>query len=268
VNIGTRSILFGVHQFAIHPWFVAWAWRRLYGFPWDPRLWVAFFVHDLGYWGTPNMDGSEGERHPKFGARVMALFDRGPKTIPGRWESVLDSDGEMCRVRWSLRDAEGRYLWVSHYPGTLWGQNACERNTDRWNQEKKSPWEWPDCKGVPMHLRNKPWHDLCLYHSRFLAYHAGMPYSRLCVADKLAIALTPAWLYLPLARLSGELREYMKGKGARTPAGDRSPRQWYRDLRRYCEAWALEHHDGRPDEWTGTKRDLAIDEQPERSERR
>ncbi len=31
VKVGTRSLLFGAHQFAIHPWFVAAAWWRLYG---------------------------------------------------------------------------------------------------------------------------------------------------------------------------------------------------------------------------------------------
>ena len=38
-----------VHALWLHPFFTAEAWRRLYGFPWDVRLW-AFFVHDLGYW--------------------------------------------------------------------------------------------------------------------------------------------------------------------------------------------------------------------------
>lgn len=76
ISVGSRSILFGVHCFLVHPWFVALAWWRLYGFPWDPRLWVAFFVHDLGYWGKPNMDGSEGETHPELGGRIMGwLFD-------------------------------------------------------------------------------------------------------------------------------------------------------------------------------------------------
>lgn len=76
MKIGTKSVLFGAHQFLIHPLFVALAWWQLYGFPWDPRLWVAFFVHDLGYWGKPNMDGPEGEEHPWLGARIMgALFD-------------------------------------------------------------------------------------------------------------------------------------------------------------------------------------------------
>lgn len=75
MNIGTKSILFGVHQFLIHPIFVAIGWTKLYGFPIDPRLWVAFFVHDLGYWGKPNMDGPEGEQHPFLGAIIMeALF--------------------------------------------------------------------------------------------------------------------------------------------------------------------------------------------------
>src|SRR5882757_8921986 len=76
VTIGTKSVLFGAHCFFLHPWFVAAGWCKLYGFPWDPRLWVAFFVHDLGYLGKPNMDGPEGESHPEFGAKVMGfLFD-------------------------------------------------------------------------------------------------------------------------------------------------------------------------------------------------
>lgn len=78
MNIGTKSVLFGAHQFLIHPLFVAAAWTKLYGFPKDPRLWVAFFVHDLGYIGKPNMDGPEGETHVEFGAKLMhRWFDRG-----------------------------------------------------------------------------------------------------------------------------------------------------------------------------------------------
>ena len=69
--VGTKSVLFGAHCFFLHPWFVALAWTRLYGFPTDYRLWIAFFVHDLGYLGSPNMDGPEGERHVEFGAQLM-----------------------------------------------------------------------------------------------------------------------------------------------------------------------------------------------------
>lgn len=76
MTVGTKSVLFGAHCFFLHPLFVARAWWKLYGFPWDPRLWVAFFVHDLGYIGRVNMDGPEGESHPELGARIMSfLFD-------------------------------------------------------------------------------------------------------------------------------------------------------------------------------------------------
>lgn len=71
MQIGTRSLLVGAHQFLLHPLMVALAWCKLYGFPFDPRLWIAFIVHDWGYWGKPNMDGDEGERHPEFGGRIM-----------------------------------------------------------------------------------------------------------------------------------------------------------------------------------------------------
>lgn len=71
MEIGTKSILFGAHQFILHPIFVFIAWWKLYGFPWDLRLWVAFIVHDWGYWGKLNMDGKEGEKYVELGAKIM-----------------------------------------------------------------------------------------------------------------------------------------------------------------------------------------------------
>jgi hypothetical protein len=187
MRIGTKSLLFGAHQVLLHPWFVAAAWRRLYGFPCDPRLWIAFFTHDLGYWQSRDMDGPEGERHVELAARWM---------------------------------------------GRLFGSE---------------------------------WQDFCLYHSRFYAKRDGQPFSRLCVADKLAIALTPAWLYLPLARATGEIREYMKLAKARTAAGEpkyasmklttSSEARWYADVQVYLEKWVEAHKDGRSDEWTPTMRE-------------
>lgn len=224
MNIGTRSILFGYHQFAIHPWFVAWAWWRLYSFPWDPRLWVTFFVHDLGYWGKPNMDGAEGEEHPYLGATIVGrLFDR-------KYPSAAHdfSRGSPCCQCGEKMDVQV-------------GTCNLHANCSAYQYKGK-------------------WFMFCLHHSRFLAKQHEDPVSRLCVADKLAIALTPAWLYLSLARLSGELEEYMRGQNARTPAGDRSARVWFRDVQRYCKAWALEHVDGKRDTWTGTVRDLAEEE--------
>ena len=108
MTVGTKSVLFGAHCFFLHPWFVALAWWKLYGFPWDPRLWVAFFVHDLGYLGKPNMDGPEGESHPKLGANIMTLwFDQEP-TI----------DWSKTPIGFNDKD----YVWVDGEPYGKWGQ--------------------------------------------------------------------------------------------------------------------------------------------------
>lgn len=105
MTIGTKSVLFGAHCFFLHPWFVAWAWWKLYGFPWDPRLWVAFFVHDLGYIGKPNMDGVEGETHVELGARIMGfLFDPKP---------CCDWVDPSCREYW-LREPKSAALTYWH----------------------------------------------------------------------------------------------------------------------------------------------------------
>lgn len=70
MNVGTKSLLFGVHQFLWHPWTVARAWRFLHG-RWPSRMeWVCIACHDIGYWGSPDMDGDIGQRHPERGARL------------------------------------------------------------------------------------------------------------------------------------------------------------------------------------------------------
>ena len=202
MTIGTKSVLYGAHCFLLHPWFVAAAWWRLYGFPWDPRLWVAFFVHDLGYAGKPNMDGPEGETHPILGARIMAaLFDR----------------------------------------------------------------RWGGLGGV---IRYDGWGLFTLLHSRYFAKTLGLQPSRLCVADKLAIALTPAWLYLPMVRLTGEIHEYRAHAKHRLVGNERisdeerrrllgAEAEWYAGVRSYCRRWAFEHADGRRDTWTSDARQRA-----------
>lgn len=181
MKVGTKSILFGAHQFAIHPWFVAAAWWKLYGFPYDPRLWVAFFVHDLGYLGKPNMDGSEGELHPYLGANIMRMF-------------------------------------------------------------------------------GKEWFEFSLYHSRFLAKQHGRHFSKLCVADKLAICLTPAWLYLPMVNWTGEIKEYMKdaavGQYKSMNLSTKDQLAWFNSVGDYLRSWVAEHKDMREDTWTPVKKEV------------
>lgn len=202
MTVGTKSVLYGAHCLLIHPWFVAWAWWQLYGFPWDPRLWVAFFVHDLGYWGKPNMDGQEGELHPLLGARLMAWLFDGRKVGPVA--------------------VGGRLVWLGY------------------------------------------WGHFTLLHSRYLAKRLGLWPSMLCMADKLALALTPAWLYLPMVRATGELAEYMANARRKTSepltqaeAAQRASivdRSWYAGVQSYCRRWAMEHRDGKADKWTSRAR--------------
>jgi hypothetical protein len=183
MKVGTKSVIFGVHSILVHPFFVACAWWRLFGFPWDPRLWLAFFVHDVGYLGKANMEGPEGLQHVVLGGRIM---------------------GWLCG---------------------------------------------PD------------WRDFVLCHSRHWAESAGKGYSRLCLADKLAFVLTPAWLYIPMARLSGELREYMRVSSERQLGGrvsnfelsllkSRNPRVWLEGLKLYTRRWIKRHREGRRDRGT------------------
>jgi hypothetical protein len=211
MKIGTRSLLFGAHQVLIHPWFVALAWWKLFGFPLDPRLWVLFFVHDLGYWGCPNMDGPEGEMHPVVGARIMARFD-GHRAIRHRF--------------------------------MVWPEGGYKMAVPLWDTPRGA-----------VHMGH--WALLCLLHSRFLSKQLGLKPSKFCLADKLAIALTPAWLYLPLVRLSGEIHEYMarsEQKEGRKYASmviySDDQRQWYENMRAYILGWVEEHKDGREDTWT------------------
>lgn len=92
VTIGTKSILYGAHCFFLHPLAVAVAWIRLFGFPSDPRIWIAFCVHDFGYWGCHDLDGAEGEQHVRLGSTLLGrLFDKASNpTISGAISRTCD----------------------------------------------------------------------------------------------------------------------------------------------------------------------------------
>lgn len=68
MKIGTKSLLFGLHQFAIHPFFVWVAWIiKFHRLPnWKET--VCIIIHDWGYWGLSNIDGDEGDLHPIWAA--------------------------------------------------------------------------------------------------------------------------------------------------------------------------------------------------------
>lgn len=70
MKLGTKSLLFGVHQLAWHPVTVWRAWRALYGKAPTWRETVCIIVHDWGYWGCADMDGEAGKQHPRVGAAI------------------------------------------------------------------------------------------------------------------------------------------------------------------------------------------------------
>lgn len=74
MKIGTKTILFGVHQFVLHPYLVTLAWRRVYG-EWPSFLeLLAIVFHDVGYIGKADLNGVEGVTHPEFGAKLIGYF--------------------------------------------------------------------------------------------------------------------------------------------------------------------------------------------------
>ncbi len=73
MKTGTKSLLFGVHQFIWHPVTVYIAWVWLYKkFPNWKEL-ICIIIHDWGYWGKKKMDDDEGQRHPELAA-IIALM--------------------------------------------------------------------------------------------------------------------------------------------------------------------------------------------------
>lgn len=74
MRLGTKSLLFGVHQVFLHPLFVAWAWLIIYRQWPQAHEWAAIITHDLGYFGCANMDGADGEAHPEVMAKRWIRF--------------------------------------------------------------------------------------------------------------------------------------------------------------------------------------------------
>lgn len=220
MKIGTRSILFGAHQFILHPVCVALAWRKLYGsLPRDPRIWLAFIVHDWGYWGCPNMDGPEGKMHPWCAARWFT-----------RW---ID-----CGILAFKRPQSNPYAFAAKYAlAGVWegGERAALARLDAAVGRRI-----PDDQGAPL---LGPWGRFCLFHSRSLARRYGEPVSLLCAPDKIASFMVPRFFYLTGCRWSGELAEYMAH--ADTPAGRAagidvsSPEAWFDSVKIYLGAVGL-----------------------------
>jgi hypothetical protein len=74
MKIGTKSLLWGVHQIFWHPLTVTLAWRELYK-KWPSwKEFICIFIHDWGYWGCSDMDGAEGMDHPRYAAVLATIY--------------------------------------------------------------------------------------------------------------------------------------------------------------------------------------------------
>ena len=83
MKTGTKSLLFGVHQFILHPLVVFLAWMLYYKrLPKFYQL-CAIVTHDWGYLGLPNMDGDEGSNHPEKAANMWRFFGRFGEKVAG-----------------------------------------------------------------------------------------------------------------------------------------------------------------------------------------
>jgi hypothetical protein len=111
------------------------------------------------------------------------------------------------------------------------------------------------------------WADFVACHSRYWAKRINRQVSALCIADKLAFVLTPAWLYLPMTRATGELAEYMLPAKERqaeseyftaeesTQLSSTDERVWLAGLKSYTRRWVEAHRDGREDTRTVASRE-------------
>lgn len=219
MKTGTKSLLFGAHQFILHPIFVAAAWIKLYGFPFDLRIWVAFLVHDFGYWGKPNMDGTEGERHPETGAKIMHwLFDGWDVEEMTEMFPTIQRFAELRREKW--------------YPVLI----SRENNIAVFQRK----------------VLSKKWYNFTLLHSRHYAKSIGLQPSKLCYADKLAFVLTPNCIYLPCTTATGEIYEYMQ----RATRPTTNKLLWLYRAKLHTLEYVLEHyHNDKPDTWTKDRTD-------------
>jgi hypothetical protein len=93
-------------------------------------------------------------------------------------------------------------------------------------------------------LFDAEWARFALYHSRFYAKRSHSQVSRLCIVDKMATALVPWWLYLPMVKATGEMHGYMAisdvlGTDDHNPT--KTARDWHSGMQRFLVKYVEQH---------------------------
>jgi len=99
MKIGTKSLLFGCHQFLWHPLTVALAYRKLFRRWPDAVGFLCIALHDVGYWGCADIDGPEGKLHPVVGAKWVGR-------IVYRWRRMFCRESKLASQLYAAESAE------------------------------------------------------------------------------------------------------------------------------------------------------------------
>ncbi len=118
MRIGSKTLLWGTHQFVLHPAVMLIAFLKIHRrFP-SMAEFLAIWVHDWGYWGLSGLDIDGGENHPYVGARIMERF----YGIQGR-NLVLGHSATTCRkegIEKSTLYLPDKYYFILLPPRVHW----------------------------------------------------------------------------------------------------------------------------------------------------
>jgi hypothetical protein len=146
MKVGTKSLLIGVHQIVWHPLTVYRAWSRLYGRP-NLREALCIILHDWGYWGSLEMDGPTGAKHPEAGAAIAAaLFDgaHGDLVLLHSRRYALDRKRNPSKLCWAdklsiVYEPDWFYLLRARASGEL---REYRKQAVAWVPPERSDREW------------------------------------------------------------------------------------------------------------------------------
>jgi hypothetical protein len=147
MKTGTKSLLFGVHQFIWHPITVTLAWHKLYRSWPDWRTFICIIIHDWGYWGCEKMDDEKGEKHPYLGARIANyLFGMGHYYLVLNHSRHLAKQlgydpSELC---WPDKLSHIFYpVWLYWFLSTITGEvKEYKCNAEIYLRRKLTNWEY------------------------------------------------------------------------------------------------------------------------------
>lgn len=110
MKLGTKSLLFGLHQFILHPLVMVVAFRRIFGRMPDTAELFSIIVHDWGYFGKDGIDINGGELHPYLGAKISRFLfgERGWNLCIGHNDGARQDEG----LKRSVIFAADKYYYV------------------------------------------------------------------------------------------------------------------------------------------------------------